>query len=297
MYSVSDQIDFSIKKGFTNFGNTCFYNATLQSIFRCSELMTKLKSTESQNKLLRYLKITINDYYHKPEVNEIGPSLLLRSYRDMNQNYIGGMQDCARECLTYFLDNFNEASKLENINISELFDCNLKSEITCSECNTVSESNANEKVIVLPVKNETTYEGAINTFLSDEKLTNENMYDCEKCKKKVIANKKLIIKKTPEYLFIALKRFEFEYIKEFNKIKSSKLNSDILMPNITVINNIAYQLKGCIYHMGNLNGGHYVYYHKFDDKWFEFDDSNIRIQNNNENIINKGYIYLYERIR
>ena len=123
------------------------------------------------------------------------------------------------------------------------------------------------------------------------------MYYCEKCKKKVIANKKLIIKKTPEYLFISLKRFEFEYIKELNKIKSSKINSDILMPNITVINNIGYQLKGCIYHMGNLNGGHYVYYHKFDDKWHVFDDSNISIQSNNENIINKGYIYLYERIR
>jgi len=292
-----DNIDFNIKKGLTNFGNTCFYNATLQSIFRCSKLISRLKSTESKNKLLRYLKITIEDYYYKPEVSEIGPSLLLRSYREMNENYVHGTQDCARECLTYFLDNFNEASKLENINISELFDCNLKSEITCLECNTVSESNANEKVIVLPVKNENTYESAINTFLGDEKLTNENMYYCEKCKKKVIANKKLIIKKTPEYLFIALKRFEFEYIKEFNKIKSSKINSDILMPNITIINNIGYQLKGCIYHMGNLNGGHYIYYHKFDDKWHVFDDSNISIQNNTENIINKGYIYLYERIR
>jgi ubiquitin C-terminal hydrolase len=49
--------------------------------------------------------------------------------------------------------------------------------------------------------------------------------------------------------------------------------------------------------MGNLNGGHYIYYHKFDDKWHVFDDSNISIQNNTENIINKGYIYLYERIR
>ena len=30
MNIMNDDIDFNIKKGFTNFGNTCFYNATLQ---------------------------------------------------------------------------------------------------------------------------------------------------------------------------------------------------------------------------------------------------------------------------
>jgi len=294
--SASNPIDFSIKKGFTNFGNTCFYNATLQSIFRCSKLIEALKSQKSSIQLLKFLKTTIDDYYLNPKWIVIGPSLLLRSYRDMNKNYRGGTQDCARECLSYFLDNFYEASKLENINISELFDCNLMSKITCLECNTVSESNANEKVIVLPIKNESTFDGAINTFLSDEKLSDDNLYYCEKCKKKVNANKKLIIKKTPEYLYISLKRFEFEYIKEMNKIKASKINSDITMPKITTINNIGYQLIGCIYHMGNISGGHYVYFHNFNNKWIVFDDENINDYNNIEGIINKGYIYLYERI-
>jgi ubiquitin C-terminal hydrolase len=292
-------IDYSVKKGFINFGNTCFYNATLQSIFRCEELIDKLKNYKPENdpiKLLKYLKITIEDYYLKPDVKEVPPSLLLRSYREMNQNYMYGSQDCSLECLTYFLDNFIEASKLENISIAELFDCNLKSEIRCSECNTVSVSNANEKVIILPIKNETTYEGSIKTFLSDEKLTEDNLYNCEKCKKKVIANKKLIIKNTPKYLFVALKRFEFNYIKQLNKIKASKIDKDIIMPNTTTINNCEYQLKGCIYHMGSLNGGHYVYYHKFDNQWVIFDDNRIKNIDTINDIVNKGYVYLYERI-
>jgi ubiquitin C-terminal hydrolase len=131
-------IDPNIKKGFTNFGNTCFYNATLQCLFRCIKLMNKLKDYKqpveiladgttivkpTSHKLLKYLQITIEDYYLKPQVEEIGPVLLLRSYREMNQNYIGGTQDCARECLSYFIDNFIDASKKEDIHIAELFDC------------------------------------------------------------------------------------------------------------------------------------------------------------------------------
>jgi ubiquitin carboxyl-terminal hydrolase 36/42 len=292
-------IDFTIKKGFTNFGNTCFYNATLQSIFRCEELIERLKNYEpakDPNKLLKYLRTTIQDYYLKPEViGDFGPSLLLRSYREMNQNYMYGSQDCSLECLTYFLDNFIEASKLENINIAELFDCNLKSKITCGECATVSVSNANEKVIILPIKNETTYEGSMKSFLSEEKLTDDNLYDCEKCKKKVSATKKLVIKNSPKYLYVALKRFEFNYIKELNKIRASKIDTDISMPCVTTINNFEYQLKGCIYHMGSLNGGHYVYYHRIDNQWILFDDKQIRNVNTINDIINKGYVYLYER--
>jgi ubiquitin carboxyl-terminal hydrolase 36/42 len=299
--SKEDKINFDIKKGFTNLGNTCFYNATLQSIFKCEKLINALKDykPKSSSNLLKYLQITIEDYYLKPEVSEIGPSLLLRSYRQINQDYMIGSQDCARECLTYFLDNFSEASKIENINIDELFDCNLTSVVKCLKCNNISESSANEKVIVLPIENTTSYEEAMNKFLSEEKLTENNLYDCEKCKERVPAIKKLIIKKTPEYLFIALKRFEHEYIKQFNKMKTSKINTNITVPNITSINNIGYELKGCIYHMGSINGGHYVYYHKFNNsdkiQWVEFNDSNVRDINNINDIINKGYIYLYCR--
>jgi ubiquitin C-terminal hydrolase len=208
--NINKIIDPNIKKGFTNFGNTCFYNATLQCLFRLMKLINKLKdykevvqilpdgSTETKpvkSKLLKYLQITIEDYYLKPQVDEIGPVLLLRSYREMNQGYIGGTQDCARECLTYFIDNFIDASKQEDIHIAELFDCDLKSEITCPLCNNKTESNAPEKVINLPIKDQTTFEGSMNQFLHDEKLDDDNMYNCEKCNQKVNANKKLIIKK------------------------------------------------------------------------------------------------------
>jgi len=292
MSVITDNIDFTINKGFTNFGNTCFYNSTLQAIFKCKLLIEKLKNYNGENKLLRFLKITIYDYYIRENVETIGPRLLLQSYRNMNNSYHGGTQEDAGECLTYFLDNFDMATKSEGLNITELFDCHLVSQLECPNCNYKTESNANEKVIVLPINKYTTFNEAMDNFLSVEKLSDDNLWTCEKCNLKVAANKKLIIRGSPEYMFIGLKRFEHEYIKLLNRIRVSKITHNVEMPDDIIINDVAYEIKGCIMHMGSLNGGHYVYFHKIDNKWVIFNDESIS-NVNNTNIQNNGYIYTY----
>lgn len=296
---VIKAIDYSITKGFTNFGNTCFYNATLQSIFRCEELINALKSYSGQNQLLRYLKITIEDYFLKPNVETIGPVLLLKSYQQMNSDFIRGTQSDGEECLTYFIDNFEMATKTEGINISSLFDCRLASKLTCPNCNYESQTKDEpEKLIALPIKNYTNFNDAYAHFLSDETLDEDNKWECDKCKIKVAAKKQLMIRGKPKYLFIALKRFEHEWIRQLNRIKTTKITNDITMPPGISVNQSLYRMKGCIFHIGGLNGGHYVYYNLINDKWVKFDDESINdVINQDEinNIINKGYVYLYEQ--
>ena len=213
----------------------------------------------------------------------------------MNENYVSGTQADGEECLTYFLDNFIMATNKEGIDIAPLFDCKLASKLKCPECNYESEMNVPEKLITIPIKNFNNYNDAMNSFLSDEVLDDNNKWECETCKKKVSAIKKLIIRSTPKYLFLALKRFEYEYIKERNQIKTTKINSDIFMPDTILINNVNYKMKGSIFHMGGLNGGHYVYYHKINNQWKLFNDSTVSDHSNDPDIINKGYVYLYER--
>jgi len=293
---ITDSINFNIKKGFTNFGNTCFYNSTLQCIFRCELLIETLKNYNGTNQLLKFLSITIKDYFFDNSVIRIGPSLLLRSYRQMNSNFQMGSQEDAHECLTYFLDNFDMATKSEGLNITQLFDYNLISQLTCPKCSFQSESKSNDKIIVLPIKNYTTFEDAFANFLSIEQLSDDNLWKCDNCKQNVAANKKLVIKGSPKYMFIALKRFEHEYIKAFNKIKTSKITNSVTMPSNININNTSYEMKGCIIHLGGLNGGHYVYFHKFENSWSKFNDDNVSSENDVDNIKNSGYIYLYQKI-
>ena len=288
-------IDFTIKKGFSNFGNTCFYNSTLQCIFRCELLIELLKNYTGSNQLLKFLTITIKDYFFDKSVITIGPSLLLRSYRQMNSNYSMGTQEDAQECLTYFLDNFDMATKSEGLNITQLFDYNMISNLQCPICLSQSETRSNDKVILLPIKNYNSFEEAFEHFMSVERLSDDNLWYCEHCKKKVAANTKLIIKGSPKYMFIALKRFENEYIRVLNKIKTSKITNAINMPNIITINDTKYNIKGCIMHMGGLNGGHYIYFHKFQSSWTKFNDDSISSTNEEDDIKKYGYIYLYEK--
>jgi ubiquitin C-terminal hydrolase len=344
-------IDPTINKGLNNpfrdhngkmYFNTCFFNSTLQSLFKCTDFISQLRNYNGESKLLKFLKITIEDYYLKSSVTVIGPLLLIRSYSEINPDYHVGTQDDAHECLGHFLDHFHEVTKKEGININDLFDCNLVSNLRCTKCNYESEKSETQKLITIPIVSGdrstfyNNFQDALVDFSSDEIITD---WKCEKCESskesiaresiddskfsqinfatslvasnttdgennvlnqpiiKVDAKKKLIIKGTPKYLYIGLKRFINDFNKEQKRYSQSKLNHDVLMPNNILINGLMYKMKGSIHHMGGLNGGHYVYFHKFGDDWTLFNDSNISAasKDNYDHIVKKGYVYLYER--
>jgi ubiquitin C-terminal hydrolase len=293
MAMITEEVNPTIFQGLTNGGNTCFYNSTLQAIFKCILLINKLKNYSGENVLLTHLKTTIYDYYFRKGDFTIGPRLLLRSYRAMNSNYRFSTQEDAHECLTYFLDNFDMATTKEGFDIKSLFDCKLMSQLECTNCHFKSEKIDNEKIISLEINKYTTFNDAMNNFLSVEKLTDDNLWLCENCHKKIGTNKKLIIRGTPEYMFISLKRFEHTYNIAMNQSITKKIKHAVEMPDVININHASYNLTGCIMHMGDVNGGHYVYYHKLNDSWTLLDDERISKVSNSDEIKKYGYIYTY----
>jgi ubiquitin C-terminal hydrolase len=325
-------IDPTINKGFNNpfrdhngkmYYNMCFFNSTLQSLFKCTDFISQLRNYGGESKLLKFLKITIEDYYLKPSVEVIGPLLLIRSYSEINPNFEVGVQDDAHECLGHFLDHFYEVTKKEGINISDLFDCHLVSNLKCTKCNYESEKTETQKLITLPIvsadrsKTFTNFQDAYDDFLAEEILTDDERIICEKCNHvpkpeptsvvdpeqnvinhpiiKVDGKKKLMIKGTPKYLYIGLKRFLNEYDRVLKRASSSKLNHEVFMPNTIIINETNYKMTGSIHHMGGIGGGHYVYYHKIGDSWTLYNDSSISEDDSQDTIVKRGYVYLYER--
>ena len=133
---------------------------------------------------------------------------------------------------------------------------------------------------------------------------------CEKCNKKVDAEKFFEIKQLPKILICALNRFEYDYKKGIKKKINTPLSIPDKITNIGNITNIEYNLYGIIVHSGGAMGGHYFSLIKnFEDshkKWYKFDDRCVyeiekidefkKIISGNENNFNDStaYILLYE---
>jgi len=109
-----------------------------------------------------------------------------------------------------------------------------------------------------------------------------NQYNCENCKTLTDATKRITIWKSPKYLIISLKRFDYS--------RNIKLDRLIHFPiiNLDISNYVdGYATKKYIYNLigvGNhigmglngLRGGHYTsYIKKPDNKWYSYDDDRV----------------------
>ena len=136
--------------------------------------------------------------------------------------------------------------------------------------------------------NTKTLNDAYRNFKSSEKLDDDNKYFCENCNHKNIASKRTEIMSWPNYLFIWLKRYSQngKYI--------TKNSQDIEIP-LNWRHNL--ELQGGVIHYGNLNGGHYVYIGKNNNKWYMFNDSSVSEIGTNEveNQLSKAYWLYYAK--
>ena len=149
-----------------------------------------------------------------------------------------------------------------------------------------------------------------NLFKSEEKLEDDNMWYCNKCKKHQEVFKKMDIYKSPYYLIIQLKRFKHHNIRnsilgsiysgdgknstyiEF-PIKNLDLSSYVIGPES---NNNIYDLIGITNHYGGISFGHYTAYCLNNGKWYEFNDESVSfIQNENDLISKAAYILFYKK--
>ena len=121
-------------------------------------------------------------------------------------------------------------------------------------------------------------------------MDGDNKYFCESCNKKVTAEKIQCLKKLPPFLFLCLKRFEFnfeleakikinEYCEFPQKLSLKEFSTEIVTPNP---NNpqgndcFDYKLRGVVVHTGSADCGHYYsYIEAKEGEWFEFNDEDV----------------------
>jgi ubiquitin C-terminal hydrolase len=138
--------------------------------------------------------------------------------------------------------------------------------------------------ITLSIDSLNNIDDCFKKLIEPEKLDEDNMWYCEKCKNKTQATKYMSLWKTGEYVIVHLKRFS--YRQNRLGIQLVKDNSFVSYPveNLDLSHYVEkHDSKGEIYdlcsiavHGGNLQRGHYINIRKYQEKWWLVDDSSVR---------------------
>ena len=257
--------------GLPNLGNTCYFNSTIQSLVLNKNIISLILSINEDFELKDFIK-----NYHQ---GIIKMELLFEMIRKENKNFRITRQQDASELLIMILDMIEK--KTNKIMFSGYFGINIKQGIICTNCKNVSNSNSQNNLLFLPIKD--TLEESIINFEELDFLKEDNKYHCDICKDKYIGIKKnkIDLNNLPLNVGIVIKRFE----------NMRKDNRKIKVP-LEIKNR---KLKSIIIHYGSLNGGHYINITRMNNLWLLLNDSHREIIDENKalEMIKDGYIFWY----
>lgn len=180
---------------------------------------------------------------------------------------------------------------------------------TCLQCLSCGHKNIRFEPFMylsLPMSDSTrTLNDCLDLYLAEEKLVGDNQWYCGKCKKHRDATKKTDLWILPPILIVHLKRFKFN---DYGRM-GSKNNASIDYPisnwdlSHTILSRGTekpiYDLYAVSSHIGGLGSGHYTAHAKnrFDDNWYEFNDSSCRriTERTLRNNSSSSYLLFYNR--
>ena len=263
--------------GLYNQGNTCYLNSLLQTLFMTPQFRSIILNFDYNSKIhvdkKDCIPYQLSKLFARLQLkfrNSEDTKNLTKSFQWFHNEE--NEQNDIQELIHILFDALN------NSEINFLFQGEMENVIKCTECNNKSIHKESFIDLSIPVKFNKKIIDSLNKsfeqFFSIELLKDDNMYQCDKCNKKVIGEKYCSINKLPKILILALNRFEYDYIHQMKK----KINTKFDFPDkITEINNmkINYNLYSIIVHCGSAMGGHYYSLIKSfeDNKWYKFDDN------------------------
>jgi ubiquitin C-terminal hydrolase len=211
--------------------------------------------------------------YHSDDTSEVLIPKDIKEIIQERQNIFMGMgQQDSTEFIVYFLDIIeDEIKKIDNESkeFKDLFGIHTNTRTKCKirSCLNISNRTEVNNFLLLDMDHSfTSLDDVYRNFKSSEKMTGDDMYYCDVCKDKRIASKRYSVEKWAPHTFIWLKRY-----KQIGRTLQ-KMGQQIDIP---LEWRHDMELRGAVIHYGNLNGGHYVYVGKHQDKWYLYDDSSV----------------------
>ena len=232
--------------------------------------------------------IVMDGKYFRKLSPEFKDHLDLKSYKDSLKEILNKIE------YTKIYVEFNENSKYINKDKFDLDFCkiiSLEYEIKKEEEKDKIEEEDDGKL---------TLEKCLKKFCKEEQLQEGDEWYCSKCKKHVLATKKMDFFYLPKLLIICFKRFSKESSYRWEKNDD---NIDFPIDNLDMKNimigpdkdHSVYDLFAVSQHYGSTGFGHYTAVCKNDGKWFSYDDSSCSETTAESCLTSAAYVLFYRR--
>ncbi|XP_029126755.1 ubiquitin carboxyl-terminal hydrolase 18 isoform X2 [Cajanus cajan] len=306
--------------GLLNCGNSCFANVVLQCLSFTKPLIAYLLENGHRKECCHNdwcFLCEFETHVEKARLSSqaFSPMNILSRLPNIGGTLGYGRQEDAHEFMRFAIDAMQSvcleefggekavAPKLQETTlIQHIFGGHLQSEVICTECE--KNSNQYENMMDLTVEihgDAASLEECLDQFTAKEWLHGDNMYKCDGCKGYVKAWKRLTVKRAPNILTIALKRFQSG--------RFGKLNKRVTFPETLDLSPYTseagygydiYKLYAVVVHIDMLNAsffGHYICYIKdFRGNWYRIDDWKVMKVELEEVLSQAAYMLLYSRV-
>lgn len=222
--------------GLPNLGNSCYINSVLQSLRYIRPFVFSIRDVRYNKRHLLNsfieLMFASGDMRHLKE--------FVYTLSRSNSEFQLLRQCDAHELLLYLLDTLYETIH----DLKNIFKGQFESTVTCDACHEESVTHSPFLTVSLDMG-----KCSVSDLFKQFEMTEVfEGFDCEKCKKKTKASKKMAVSQFPPILILHLKRFR----------GSEKDQSTIQMERHIVIRNNKYRFIGAINHIGSQGFGHYT---------------------------------------
>lgn len=214
-------------------------------------------------------------------------------------NIQNNLDRIAVDSINYWKKFFeNEYSYLIESTYSQLL-----SITSCTKCDYSARNHDPIQIVTLHIKPnfETVYD-MLSHYTSVETLDSNNTWKCDKCKKNVNPEKKIVFWNLSDVLIIQIKRYDSNLRKIDRHISfPTILNMGKFCMNYNE-QSMTYKLCSMSVQSGSLNGGHYYAVcntnvaKKGKDKWKVFNDSSVFDISESDMMSQKPYCLFYKRI-
>ena len=324
-------------KGLANLGNTCYMNSAIQCLSHLLEFHPKNKHFLNENRSKddiygSWLQLQLELWSNKGDKPIVPKSFLqkfMKECHEAEKEFHNFNQNDTEEFIEIFMDLLHRSMK-RSITISiqgqindqldklavkafkswsqffkddysyiiQKFYSQLLSVTSCTECDYVTVNFDPCMVIPLEIPmNATSIYDCFDSYTQKTTLNCSNSWKCDKCKKYVEPDKKIMLWKSSDTLIILLKRYSDN--RKNNNFIEFPLELDISSYSLNYgSKGTLYKLSGICIQSGSLGGGHYyaMCRNELDQKWREYNDTGVRELDESQLLKQKPYCLFYRRL-